>query len=81
MNLISSNLSDGAAFSPSQAAATPSAEAGRPSIIRQYLRIALRWKHVIIGATVACVLLGLVVTLLMTPKYTATATVEISTLR
>ena len=77
MNLISSN-GGGAAFSPSQAAATPPAEADRPSIIRQYLRIALRWKYVIIGATVACVLLGLIATLLMTPKYTATATVEIA---
>lgn len=47
-------------------------------LIRQYLRIAMRWRYVIIGATVACVLLGLVATLLMTPKYTAVATVEIS---
>ncbi len=78
MNLISSNLGGDTAFSPSQAVATPPAEADRPSIIRQYLRIALRWKYVIIGATVACVLLGLVATLLMTPKYTATATVEIA---
>ncbi|KQM87975.1 exopolysaccharide biosynthesis protein [Sphingomonas sp. Leaf22] len=47
-------------------------------IIRQYLRIALRWRYVILGAVAACVLLGLIVTLLMTPKYTASATVEIS---
>lgn len=47
-------------------------------MIRQYLRIATRWRWVILGAIVACVLLGLVVTLLMTPKYTATATVEIA---
>ncbi|MFD1789245.1 GumC family protein [Sphingomonas floccifaciens] len=53
-------------------------EADRISILRQYLRIAFRWKYVIIGVTVACVLLGLVITLLMTPKYTATATVEIA---
>ncbi len=47
-------------------------------IIRQYLRIALRWRYVILGVTAACVMLGLIVTLLMTPKYTATATIEIS---
>ncbi len=52
--------------------------AERSPIIRQYLRIALRWRYVIIGATAACFLVGLIVTLLMTPKYTATSTVEIS---
>nr|WP_246359623.1 polysaccharide biosynthesis tyrosine autokinase [Sphingomonas yantingensis] len=47
-------------------------------ILRQYLRIAMRWRYVIIGAVVGCVLLGLIATLLMTPKYTATSTIEIS---
>lgn len=78
MNLISSNLDDGAAFWPSRAATTPLTETDRMSIFRQYLRIALRWKYVIIGTAVACVLLGLIVTLLMTPKYTATVTIEIA---
>lgn len=50
----------------------------RPPILQQYLRGAWRWRYVIIGLTVASVLLGLVVTLLMTPKYTARATVEIA---
>ena len=53
-------------------------EPERPPLIRQYLRIALRWRYVIIGAVVAALLLGLIITLLMTPQYTATATVEIS---
>ncbi|MBV1689795.1 polysaccharide biosynthesis tyrosine autokinase [Novosphingobium sp. G106] len=53
-------------------------EPERLPMIRQYLRIALRWRYVIIGAIVGVVLLGLIVTLLMTPKYTATTTVEIS---
>lgn len=53
-------------------------DADRIPLIRQYLRIAMRWRYVIIGVTVACVLLGLIATLLMTPKYTATSTVEIS---
>ncbi len=47
-------------------------------VIRQYLRIARRWRYVIIGAVVACVILGLIITLLMTPKFTATATIEIA---
>ncbi|MES2290042.1 MAG: polysaccharide biosynthesis tyrosine autokinase [Pseudomonadota bacterium] len=53
-------------------------EENRLSAIQQYLRIALRWRYVIIGAVAACVLLGLIVTLLMTPKYTAVTTVEIA---
>lgn len=47
-------------------------------LVRRYLRMALRWRFVILGAVAACALLGLIVTLLMTPQYTATATIEIS---
>ncbi|WP_294196919.1 polysaccharide biosynthesis tyrosine autokinase [uncultured Sphingomonas sp.] len=50
----------------------------RMPLLRQYLRIAMRWRYVILGTVVGCILLGLVITLLMTPKYTATATIEIS---
>lgn len=50
---------------------------GETPLIRQYLRIARRWRYVIIGTVAACVLIGLIVTLLMTPRYTAIATVEI----
>ncbi|WP_230279625.1 polysaccharide biosynthesis tyrosine autokinase [Croceicoccus sp. Ery15] len=53
-------------------------EAEEFSALHHYLRIGLRWRWVIIGATIAGVVLGLLVTLLMTPKYTATATIEIS---
>lgn len=52
-------------------------DGGMPQL-RQYLRIATRWRWVIIGVTIACVLLGLVITLLTTPQYTAVATVEIA---
>lgn len=45
--------------------------------ISQYLSIARRRKWVIIGAIIATFLLGLLVTLLMTPQYTSTATLEI----
>lgn len=47
-------------------------------VIQQYIRIAMRWRYVILGITVACVLAGLIITLLMTPKFTAAATIEIS---
>ena len=54
------------------------AEDRGPSILEQYLRIARRWRWVILGAIAGCILLGLIVTLLMTPQYTATSTIEIS---
>ena len=47
-------------------------------IIRQYMRIAIRWRWAIIGFVVGCMILGLIATLLMTPKYTASTVVEIS---
>ncbi len=53
-------------------------EDSRLSAIQRYLRIALRWRYVIIGTIIACSLLGLVITLLMTPKYTAVVSIEIS---
>lgn len=49
-----------------------------PPTLEKYLRILLRWRWVIGGAIAGCVLLGLVITMLMTPQYTATATIEIS---
>lgn len=78
MNLIMSTSRTGIAPPGSSFVGLPVAEAGRMSIIRQYLRMGLRWRYVILGAVVACILLGLVATLLMTPKYTATTTIEIS---
>ena len=60
-------------------ARTPQAGEDRgPSILEQYIRIARRWRWVIIGAIAGSVLLGLIITLLMTPQYTATSTIEIS---
>lgn len=54
------------------------AQNGEMPLIRQYFRIALRWRYVILGMMAACFLLGLIATLLMTPQYTATSTIEIS---
>lgn len=53
-------------------------ESGQVPLIRQYLRIAMRWRYVIIGSVIGFVIAGLIVTMLMTPKYTAGTTVEIS---
>lgn len=44
----------------------------------EYLRIAKRWKFVIAGTMAGFLILGLVITLLMTPKYTATTQIEIA---
>lgn len=58
--------------------ATLPSEAENIPAIRQYLRIAMRRRYAIIGAVAVCLVLGLIATLLMTPKYTASATIEIS---
>lgn len=75
MNEIASTMHDGTARPVVPAAAT---ELGRMPVIRQYIRMAVRWRYVIIGAVLSCAVLGLIATLLMTPKYTAVATIEIS---
>jgi capsular exopolysaccharide synthesis family protein len=63
----------GVAFSGQQAA-----EPASPPVLRQYLRMVVRWRYVILGIMAVCVLAGLIITLLMTPKYTATASIEVS---
>lgn len=47
-------------------------------LVQQVLRVAMRWRYVLLGTIAVCMIAGLIVTLLMTPKYTATATIEIS---
>lgn len=80
MTLVNSNLGGRAAL-PALAPAynqgtRPVAE--EVPMIRQYLRIAMRRRYVILGVIAGCILLSLIVTLLMTPHYTAGATIEIS---
>jgi polysaccharide biosynthesis transport protein len=56
-------------------------EAGQPiapPLLLQYWYVALRWKWVIGGIISAVLTLSLIVTLLATPKYTATSRIEIS---
>ena len=54
------------------------AEVANAPLLQQYLRIALRWRHVILSSAIICLVAGLIVTLLMTPQYTASSTIEIS---
>ena len=51
---------------------------GARSVLQTYLRIAQRWRWLIIGTVLACTLIGIIVTFLTTPKYTTNATIEIS---
>lgn len=78
MNFVTPRLDGNATSSEASPFKAPGLDSERLSAIRQYLRIAIRWRYVVIGAVVTCVLLGLIVTLLMTPKYTAVATIEIA---
>lgn len=48
------------------------------SIIERYFRIAQRWRWVIAPIVAGCIAIGIVITLLMTPKYTAATTIEVS---
>lgn len=73
MNVVSSTL---ATRTPGQASRMGT-DADR-SGIREYLRILMRWRFVVAGSVAACVVLALIATLLMTPKFTATAKVEIT---
>lgn len=56
----------------------PGANPDRIPLPRQYLRIVMRWRWVIGGIIAACLVIGLIATLLATPKYTASSLVEIS---
>ena len=47
-------------------------------LLTQYMRTVVRWKWVILGAIAATLVLGLIITLLMTPRYTAISRIEIS---
>jgi polysaccharide biosynthesis transport protein len=46
--------------------------------VAKYLRIGWRWKKVILACVVGCFILGLIVTLLLTPQYTAKTMIEIA---
>lgn len=47
-------------------------------LLMQYFRIAIRWRWLIAGAVAIALLLGVVLTLLATPRYTASTRIEIN---
>jgi polysaccharide biosynthesis transport protein len=56
-------------------------DAGRslaPPLLLQYWQVVIRWKWVIIGIMISALVAGLTITLLLTPKFTASAVLEIS---
>ncbi len=78
MNMVAPNPRGGASAIERNALSIRTPDGEALPLLRQYQRIAMRWRYVILGVIATCVLLGLIVTLLMTPKYTAVSTVEIS---
>lgn len=77
MNLITTEPSGAILPLQDNAGGFRSTDTERLPLIRQYLIIALRWRYVILGTVIASVLLALIITLLMTPKFTSTAEIEI----
>ena len=79
MNLLTPNLAGhGATIGPARAPLARVHEAETVPLIRQYFNIAKRWRLVIGACIIGFLALGLLVTLLMTPKFTAASTIEIS---
>jgi capsular exopolysaccharide synthesis family protein len=78
MNMISPSMGDKGPLATLPPAAAVQGDADRMPILRQYLHILYRRRWVILGAVAACIAFGLVATLLMTPQFTATSTIEIS---
>lgn len=77
MNIFSTGPKTAADITEASGAVrTPEAES--PPLLQQYLRIARRWRFVILGCVAACLLVGVIATLLMTPRYTAVTTIEIA---
>lgn len=79
MNDLSFNrpaTANGAYIEPGGAVPRRNAALATPAIMH-FLKIAKRWKWLLIGSIAVALILGLGVTLLMTPKYTATSMIEI----
>ena len=75
MNMASSNLRGSPSWKAG--AAAPAEEASATPILRQYLRIALRWRYVILGVTAGCILLSLIITIYRHPSIIPTITITI----
>ncbi len=58
-------------------AAASAADGGSEFDLTSYLRMAVKHRFLILGSAIAAVLIGLILTLLTPPTYTATATIQI----
>lgn len=67
----------GEVYDGTTAAAPIESPATRVSQIRQAISLARKRKWAILAVVLACFIVGLIITLLMTPQYTATAQIEI----
>ena len=65
---------------PSSLAAAPvrGGKSDALPLLTQYWRVVVRWRWLLLATVLAALVLGLLVTLLMTPQYTAKATIEIA---
>lgn len=77
MNIVSNPIRGDLALPPMALAVSQEGSMAIP-LIRRYLGIILRGRYLIMGCVLVAVLLSLVVTLLMTPLYAATTTIEIA---
>ena len=78
MSVYSEVLGIGPANPAEQSAQLSGPDPDRPSALQEYIRLVLRRKWVIAGITAAALILGLIVTLLMTPQFSASSTIEIA---
>lgn len=78
MNILAHNLETRPSMDPVSKPYTGPGDSEEPGILQRYLRIALRRRWAILSAIIACITAGLLATLLMTPKYTASVKIEIS---
>ena len=78
MNMLTSPVNTSSTERASEPRIIPSDTSTAPSVIQHYIRIALRWRWVILGVVSAFIVLALIITLLMTPKFTAESSIEIS---
>lgn len=74
MNTIDPILRRGAGVAPFGQAL----EADQTPFLRYAMRLVFRWKKTIASIIAGCLLIGLIVTVLMTPQYTAGSTIEIA---
>jgi polysaccharide biosynthesis transport protein len=66
------------AFDTNPPPADDSTEQASPPLLLQYWQTAQRWKWIIVGVMVGALAIGLIATLLTTPKYTAESRIEIN---